>query len=161
MASKISAGMLPYRFSAGVLEVFLVHPGGPFWTKRDLGAWSIAKGEVEQGEATLHAALREFREETGFAIDGAFIELAPARQPGGKLVHAWAVAADLDAARIVSNTFAIEWPPHSGAQRQFPEVDRARWFAIAQALEHVLRGQRGLIEELQRRIGTPPAASPE
>jgi predicted NUDIX family NTP pyrophosphohydrolase len=158
---KISAGILPYRAQQGVLEVFLVHPGGPFWKKRDLGAWSIAKGEVEEGEATLHAALREFREETGFAIDGEFIELAPVRQPGGKHVHAWAVHADIDAARISSNTFDIEWPPRSGTRRPFPEVDRAQWFAIPEALERVLRGQRGLIEELQRRIATPAAASPD
>ena len=120
---KISAGILVYRFASGVLEVFLVHPGGPFWAKRDQGSWSIPKGEVDEGAGLLETAQREFREETGLPIEGEFIELTPLRQPNGKLVHAWAVNGEIDASRVESNTFSMEWPPHSGKQQQFPEVD--------------------------------------
>ena len=151
VAGKISAGILPFRRTQGVLEVFLVHPGGPFWKNRDLGAWSIAKGEVNAGEDLLQAARREFREETGLSLDGEFIALAPVRQTGGKLVHAWAIERDFDAGAITSNEFSLEWPPRSGVLRQFPEVDRGQWFSVADAAVRLLAGQRGLVEELQRK----------
>lgn len=153
MAKKISAGILPYRFESDVLEVFLVHPGGPFWKNKDRGAWSIAKGEAEEGEAALDAAKREFREETGYAIDGDFLALTALRQPGGKVVHAWAVAGDIEPSRIQSGQFSMEWPPRSGKHQEFPEVDRAAWFGLAEARERLLSGQRGFLDELQQRIG--------
>ncbi|MEP7061513.1 MAG: NUDIX domain-containing protein [Betaproteobacteria bacterium] len=160
MATKISAGILPYRISDRSLEVLLVHPGGPFWAKRDEGAWSIAKGEVDEGEDKLKAAIREFREETGFAVDGEFIALAPVRQSGGKWVHAWAIERDFDVARVASNTFAMEWPPRSGKEQHFAEVDRAQWFPLPEALKRVLGGQRGLLEELRERIANRLAPPP-
>jgi predicted NUDIX family NTP pyrophosphohydrolase len=147
-AAKVSAGILLYRTSANGPEVFLVHPGGPFWTKRDLGAWSVPKGEVDGDEGMLEAAKREFREETGAQVEGNFVELAPLRQPSGKMVHAWAVEGDIDASSITSNTFSIEWPPHSGESREFPEVDRAEWFTLAEARDKLLPGQRPLLDEL-------------
>jgi predicted NUDIX family NTP pyrophosphohydrolase len=156
---RISAGILVYRFTSGVLEVFLVHPGGPFWAKRDQGSWSIPKGEVEEGAGLLETAQREFREETGLPIEGEFIELTPLRQPSGKRVHAWAVNSEIDASRVDSNTFSMEWPPHSGKQQQFPEVDRAQWFAMPEAFENLLPGQRGFLEELQQKVGASPAQS--
>ena len=153
MAKRISAGVLVYRRTAGVLEVFLVHPGGPFWAKRDRGAWSIPKGEVGEGEDMLQTAKREFREETGLPIDGDFIALTPLRQSGGKVVHAWAVQGEIDASRVKSNTFSLEWPPKSGARQQFPEIDKAEWFAIPEARERLLPGQRGFLAELERKVG--------
>jgi predicted NUDIX family NTP pyrophosphohydrolase len=147
-AAKVSAGILLYRSSANGLEVLLVHPGGPFWAKRDLGAWSVPKGQVDGDEDMLEAAKREFREETGAQVDGKFIELTPLRQPSGKVVHAWAVEGDADASSITSNTFSMEWPPHSGESREFPEVDRAEWFTLAEARDKLLPGQRPLLDEL-------------
>lgn len=158
MAKRISAGVLVYRLSTGVLEVFLVHPGGPFWAKRDRGAWSIPKGEVEEGEDMLQTAKREFREETGLPIDGDFIALTPLRQSGGKVVHAWAVQGEIDPSRVKSNMFALKWPPRSGAQQQFPEIDKAEWFAIPEALERLLPGQHGFLAELERKLGIAPTA---
>jgi len=154
---KISAGILIYRFASGVLEVFLVHPGGPFWAKRDQGSWSVPKGEVDEGAGLLETAQREFREETGLPIEGEFIELTPLRQPSGKLVHAWAVNGEIDTSRVESNTFSMEWPPHSGKQQQFPEVDRAQWFAMPEAFEKLLPGQRGFLEELEQMVVGPTA----
>lgn len=151
-AAKLSAGILLYRMSASGPEVFLVHPGGPFWAKRDLGSWSIPKGEVDGDENLLEAARREFREETGAQIDGEFIELAPLRQPSGKIVRVWAVEGEIDATSITSNTFSIEWPPRSGASREFPEVDRAGWFTLAEAREKLLPGQRPFLDELVQKI---------
>ncbi|MEO8849648.1 MAG: NUDIX domain-containing protein [Casimicrobiaceae bacterium] len=148
----ISAGILPYRYRAGVLQVLLVHPGGPLWQNRDLGSWGIAKGIVEQGEDLQQAARREFREETGVTIGEATITLAPLRQKSGKIVHAWAVEQDIDAVRIQSNTFSMEWPPRSGAQREFPEVDRAQWFTITEAFERMLPGQRAFLADLAYRL---------
>jgi len=147
MAKKNSAGLLLYRRRAG-LEVFLVHPGGPFWAKKDLGAWSLPKGEFNEDEEPLEAAKREFTEETGFTIEGAFHQLEPLRQRGGKVVHAWAVEADCDASQIRSNLFSLEWPPKSGRMRQFPEVDRAAWFPIDEARRRILPSQLGFIEQL-------------
>jgi len=145
---KHSAGILLYRRRAGVVEVFLVHPGGPFWAKKDAGAWSIPKGEFGPGEDPLEAAKREFKEETGFAIEGTFTPLEPVRQRGGKVVHAFAVEGDCDASAIVSNTFEMEWPRGSGKRRSFPEVDRAAWFSIDEAMEKINEGQRGLLGEV-------------
>jgi len=151
-AAKTSAGILLYRRSPTGIEVFLVHPGGPFWAKRDLGSWTIPKGEVDCDENLLEAAKREFHEETGARVCGEFGELAPVRQPSGKVVHAWAVEGDVDAAAITSNTFSIEWPPKSGETREFPEVDRGGWFALAEAREKLLPGQVPLLDQLIRII---------
>jgi predicted NUDIX family NTP pyrophosphohydrolase len=145
---KTSAGILLYRLSDDGPEVFLVHPGGPFWAKKDEGAWSVPKGLFEAGEDPLDAAKREFREETGFDITGNFIELTPLRQPSGKVVYAWAVEGNIDATSIKSNMFSMEWPPKSGKEQEFPEVDKGGWFNIAQAREKLLPGQRGFLEQL-------------
>ena len=150
---KRSAGILMYRFRNDRLQVFLVHPGGPFWLKKDTGAWSIPKGEFNTTENPLAAAQREFQEETGFAVDGECHELTPQKQPGGKIVHAWAVKGDCDALAIRSNTFEMEWPPSSGKKQVFPEVDRAGWFEISQAKEKILQGQAAFIEQLQKILG--------
>ena len=148
---KKSAGLLLYRRADQGIEVFLVHPGGPFWSKKDDGAWSIPKGEFAEGEDGLKAAKREFREETGSEIDGKFEALEPVTQPGGKIVYAWCVEADIDASAIRSNTFSMEWPPRSGKSREFPEVDRGEWFDLAAARRKILKGQISLVEQLQRR----------
>jgi predicted NUDIX family NTP pyrophosphohydrolase len=147
--TKHSAGLLLYRFRDGILEVFLVHPGGPYWEKKDLGVWSIPKGEIDEGEDPLGAARREFEEETGFMPDGIFRELTPVRQRSGKIVHAWAVQGDCDPAAIQSNTFIMEWPPHSGRQQEIPEVDRGGWFAVDLAKDKILEGQRGLLTQVE------------
>jgi len=143
-----SAGLIMYRFRDAQLEVFLVHPGGPFWAKKDDGAWSIPKGEYSEDEEPFSVAKREFTEETGHEAAGEFIPLKPIKQPSGKIVSAWAVEGDCDAARIKSNSFTMEWPPRSGKQAEFPEVDRADWFAIKMAKQKILKGQRGFLEEL-------------
>mgnify|MGYP003575751478 CR=1 FL=1 len=153
MAKKITAGLLLYR-RRGELEVFLVHPGGPFWAKKDLGAWSLPKGEVNEGEGLLQAARREFTEETGFTVDGEFLSLDPVKQSGGKIVHGWAIEGDCDPSRLQSNLFALEWPPKSGKAHEFPEVDRAGWFAVAEARKRILPVQRGFIDQLVALLGT-------
>lgn len=145
----VSAGILLFRFRGGALEVFLVHPGGPYWRNKDAGAWSIPKGLLEPGDDALAAAKREFLEETGTAPNGEFIALLPLRQRSGKIVHAWAVEGDIDAASVVSNAFSMEWPPRSGTMQQFPEVDRGGWFTLDAAREKILPGQRGFLEQLQ------------
>jgi predicted NUDIX family NTP pyrophosphohydrolase len=152
MATKETAGILLYRVRQGAFEVFLVHPGGPFWMKKDAGAWSIPKGETEAEEDLLHAAKREFHEETGFSLDGNFIALTPLKQRGGKTVHAWAVEGDVDAQSIKSNLFTMEWPPRSGKHAEFPEVDRAGWFTLEAAKEKILPGQAEFLEELRRLV---------
>jgi len=145
-----SAGLLLFRRAGDALEVLLVHPGGPFWAKRDLGAWSIPKGECEDGEDPRAAAWREFGEELGTpAPDGRALELGEIRQKAGKTVLAWAVAGDLDADRITSNTFEMEWPPRSGRTQSFPEVDRAGWFGLAEARERINPAQVELLERLR------------
>jgi predicted NUDIX family NTP pyrophosphohydrolase len=126
--AKRSAGLLIYRRSNDDISVLLVHPGGPFWAKKDDGAWSIPKGLVEEDEDELAAARRETEEELGIAIEGSFVRLGDYKQPGGKIVMAWSVEADIDVAAIKSNTFTMEWPPRSGSMKEFPEVDRAGWF---------------------------------
>jgi predicted NUDIX family NTP pyrophosphohydrolase len=147
--AKQSAGLLVYRKRDDKIEVLLVHPGGPFWKNKDSGAWSIPKGEFATGEDPLDVAKREFQEETGQSIDGSFQPLAPIKQRGGKTVYAWAVEADLDVTHVKSNTFTIEWPPRSGKQQEFPEVDRAEWFSLDAAAEKINDGQREMLHQLQ------------
>ena len=149
---KQSAGLLMFRRDGGKLEVLLVHPGGPFWKNKDLGAWTIPKGEHDAGEEGLIAAAREFREETGIEPRGPFIALTPVKQAGGKIVAAWAFEGDGDAAAIRSNTFSLEWPRGSGRFQDFPEVDRAAWFSLDEARRKILRGQVPLLEELASKI---------
>ncbi len=149
---KRSAGVLLFRKSASGVEVLLGHPGGPFGAKRDDGAWSIPKGEFEEGEAPLDAAKREFEEEMGSAAAGVFIPLEPIRQSSGKTVYAWALEGDFDVAQHKSNTFQMEWPPRSGHQRDFPEVDRAAWFDIETARRKILGGQAGLLDQLLQKL---------
>jgi len=150
---KQSAGLLLYRWREGRLEVFLVHPGGPFWRRKEAGAWSIPKGELSPGEDPLAAARREFAEETGFSVQGEFVPLAPVTQAGGKVVHAWAVEGELDPEKIKSNTFTLEWPPSSGREQEFPEVDRAAWFGLEEARDKINPAQRRLLEELAGKLG--------
>jgi predicted NUDIX family NTP pyrophosphohydrolase len=143
-----SAGVLLYRRGEGGWEVLLVHPGGPFWQRKDLGSWSIPKGEVAEGEDLLSAARREFREETGFSADGPATSLGHVRQASGKVVHAWAVKGDVDANELCSNTFELEWPRGSGRIRPFPEVDRAAWFAVAEARRRIVPAQAAFLDAL-------------
>ena len=150
---KQSAGLLMYRYGGGALEVFLVHPGGPFWAKKDDGAWSVPKGEFVEGEDPLQAAKREFQEETGVVAAGDFHPLDVVKQPSGKLIFAWAIEGDLDAAVIRSNTFSMEWPPHSGKIQEFPEIDRGAWFALARARMKIVKGQLPFLERLQKHLG--------
>lgn len=150
---KQSAGLLMFRRRGGDLEVLLVHPGGPLWARKDAGAWTIPKGEIAEGEAPLAAACREFAEETGFPCPGPFLALTPIRQRSGKLVHAWAFAGDCDPGRLQSNSFTMEWPPHSGRIAAFPEVDRAAFFSLAAAREKVNPAQCALLDELVRLAG--------
>jgi predicted NUDIX family NTP pyrophosphohydrolase len=149
---KQSAGILLYRMTDEQLQVFLVHPGGPFFRKKDEGAWSIPKGEYVDGEEPLVAAQREFEEETGQTIRGNFVKLQPVKQKSGKVVQAWAVEGDIDHNAIISNLFEIEWPPKSGKKVSFPEIDRAGWFTIDIAKQKIIPGQMGLIEELEKLI---------
>ncbi|HEX6632338.1 MAG TPA: NUDIX domain-containing protein [Usitatibacter sp.] len=144
-----SAGVLMYRVGARGLEVLLVHPGGPFWKDRDAGAWSIPKGEHDEAEEPLDAAKRELAEETGLRPEGAFVALDPVRQKSGKLVRAWAVEGDCDPRAIRSNTFSMEWPPRSGRTAEFPEVDRAEWFAVDEARRRILPAQAPLLDQLE------------
>jgi predicted NUDIX family NTP pyrophosphohydrolase len=145
---KQSAGLLMFRRRDGELEVLLVHPGGPFWAKRDAGAWSIPKGEHDADEDPRAAARREFAEETGILPEGEFIALTPARQRSGKVVRAFACEGDLDPTAVRSNTFVMAWPPRSGQQREFPEIDRAAWFTLEEAKRKMNPGQVPLVEEL-------------
>jgi len=150
---KASAGILLFRERAGRLEVLLAHPGGPYWAKKDAGAWTIPKGEIAEDEEPLAAAQREFEEETGARVEGEPLPLTPRRQPGGKLVHAWAMRGDLDPAAVRSITFTMEWPPRSGRQQAFPEVDRAAWFRLPDARGKILKGQAPFLDELERLLG--------
>ena len=150
--AKRSAGLLLHRRREGGLEVLLVHPGGPFWAKRDLGAWSIPKGELDEAEDPLAAARREVEEETGLRVEGPFAPLGAVRQRGGKEVLAWAAPADLDPAALRSSTFEVEWPPRSGRRQRFPEVDRAAWFALDEARRRILPGQAPFLDQLEARI---------
>ena len=151
--AKQSAALLPYRLRNGVLEVFLVHLGGPFWARKDDGAWLLPKGEYELTEDPLAAACREFTEETGFVAEGEFLPLDAITQKAGKLVTAWAVAFDADPALLKSNTFSMEWPKGSGRTREFPEVDRAAWFSAEAARRKLLPAQLPFIDRLERLVG--------
>jgi predicted NUDIX family NTP pyrophosphohydrolase len=159
--SKKRGGILPFRFQDNHLEVFLVHPGGPLWAGKDEGAWSISKGLFEENESPLDAARREFKEETGFEVDGVFIELGRIKQPSGKIVFVWAVEKNLDERRIVSNKFMLEWPRRSGIMREFPEIDRADWFEIESARKKILKGQQGFIDRLLHALDHPDVHHPE
>jgi predicted NUDIX family NTP pyrophosphohydrolase len=150
---KRSAGILMYRRPGPEFQVLLVHPGGPFWAKKDFGAWSIPKGECHEGEEALVTAKREFREELGVEPDGAFLELGALVQPSRKEITVWAVEGDFPVAELTSNTFELEWPPKSGRTRQFPEVDRAEWFSRDNARRKILPGQVGFLDRLAARIG--------
>jgi predicted NUDIX family NTP pyrophosphohydrolase len=150
--AKKSAGILLYRIKNKFLELFLVHPGGPFWTKKDDGAWSIPKGEFEDDEDPLDAAKREFEEETGIKISGEFIQLNSIKQKSGKTVYAWAVKGDTDPEKIKSNNFEIEWPPKSGKMKTFPEIDKAAWFNMSEAKKKINEAQAALIKELENII---------
>lgn len=154
-----SAGLIMFRIERGRLELFLVHPGGPYWSKKDAGAWSIPKGEYGPGEDPLEVAKREFFEETGFTAEGDFLELAPIRQAGGKKVRAWAFRGECDPSQLQSNTFTLEWPPRSGRQAEFPEVDRGAWFEVEAAREKILKSQTPLIDELCSLLAHPPRRS--
>jgi predicted NUDIX family NTP pyrophosphohydrolase len=156
--TKQSAGLLLYRETARGVEVLLVHPGGPFWAKKDDGAWSIPKGAFEEGEDPLRAALRECEEELGASVTGDFLPLEPIRQPSRKTVHAWAVTSDFDPALLRSNTFSMEWPPRSGKLREFPEVDRAEWFGLAEARRKILPGQTPFLDQLVERLSMAGSA---
>lgn len=145
---KQSAGILPYKLVKKQLFFFIAHPGGPFFRNKDDGHWSIVKGELEEGEEPFTGAIREFKEETGLAIEGDFIELTPIKQKSGKLVHAWAIETDFSTENIQSNTFTIEWPPKSGKQVAFPELDKFEWFDMEMAMRKLLPAQVGLVVEL-------------
>jgi predicted NUDIX family NTP pyrophosphohydrolase len=148
----LSAGILLFRERGGVLEVLLVKPGGPFWRNKDAGAWMIPKGAVEPGEAAAEAALREFEEETGTKLTSVPFPLAKIRQAGGKWVEAFAAEGELDAERIISNEFEIEWPPRSGRFERFPECEQARWMTLAEAREMMLPSQVPLLEALEEKL---------
>ncbi|HVZ96353.1 MAG TPA: NUDIX domain-containing protein [Chitinophagaceae bacterium] len=152
MTKKHSAGLLAFKKNSGKTEVFLVHPGGPFWKNKDEGAWSIPKGEIEENEDILKAAIREFEEETGSPVSGEFILLRPVKQKSGKIIHAWAAEHDMDATKIVSNTFEMEWPPKSGKRQSFPEIDKGGWFSIAEARKKINGAQVEFLDELERKI---------
>jgi predicted NUDIX family NTP pyrophosphohydrolase len=145
---KKSAGLLLFRDSPRGVEVLLVHPGGPLWASKDEGAWSIPKGEYGEGEDPLAVARREFEEELGRPIEGAFLPLRSLKQPGGKVVAAWAVRSDFDTTTVRSNTFSMEWPPRSGKHQDFPEVDRAAWFGMDTARLKILKGQAAFLDQL-------------
>ena len=149
---KVSAGLLLYRVRDGELEFLLAHPGGPFWKDRDAGAWTIPKGEINEGENPLAAARREFEEEVGLKPDGEFMELTPIQQKGGKIVRAWAVEGDGDITNIKSNLFQMEWPPNSGRFQTCPEVDRAAFFRIQEAKSKINSAQIPFLEELKRKL---------
>ena len=150
--SVYSAGILLYRLRDNAVEVLLAHPGGPFWAGKDLGAWSIPKGQSEENEDSLQAAKREFREETGFEVDGEFVDLGTIRQPSRKMIQIWALEHDMDADRLQSNEFALEWPRKSGIMMQFPEIDRAEWFDIERARQKIHKGQAGFLDRLISKI---------
>jgi predicted NUDIX family NTP pyrophosphohydrolase len=157
MAAKQSAGILVYRLVAGELQVLLVHPGGPFWAKKDDGAWFIPKGEVEPGEEPLACALREFREELGMSPPtGDPRDLGTVKNKSGKLIYGWALAGDLDLSAFESNTFSLEWPPKSGKMRDFPEVDRAQYFGIEAALVKMHPAELPLVQRLLERLKDAP-----
>ncbi len=161
---KISAGILLFRRAPAGVEVLLVHPGGPFWAKKDAGSWSIPKGLADEGEDLLAAARREFLEETGATAEGDFLDLGAHRQPGGKTIVAFALEGDFDPAALRSNTFSLEWPPRSGRMAEFPEVDRAAWHSIDEASAKISKGQMSILAALVRKLEAEargPKAEPD
>lgn len=152
MIKKKSAGILAYRYTKNVIEVFLVHPGGPFWKNKDAGAWSIPKGEFTDEEEPLAAAKREFLEETGYPVSGNFISLTPAKQKNGKIIYAFAIKTDFETNNMRSNTFEMEWPPKSGRKTEFPEVDKFEWFTLPVAKEKISEGQLPIIHEVAQML---------
>ena len=160
---KHAAGILLYRYrvlphppgGARGLEVLLAHPGGPLWARKDLGAWTIPKGQFDQQESALDAAKREFEEEMGSPAGGAFVELGSIRQPSGKIVHVFTAESDFDVTKVKSNLFALEWPPRSGRTGEYPEVDRAEWFSIEEARKRILKGQEPFLDRLLAVLGSP------
>jgi predicted NUDIX family NTP pyrophosphohydrolase len=150
---KRSAGLLMFRRKSKELEVFLVHPGGPFWAKKDEGAWTVPKGEYVEGEPPLEAARREFTEETGFAAEGGFLDLGTVKQNNGKLVTAWAFEGDCDPAMLKSNTCMVEWPPRTGKMLEIPEVDRGAWYTLAEARRAILASQVPFLDGLAAKVG--------
>lgn len=154
-----SAGILLFRFIDGRLQLLLAHPGGPFWAHKDAGAWTIPKGLIEAGEDPLSCAKREFKEETGFDVEGDFIVLGRLKQPSGKVVYAWAQEQDVDVTRMVSNTFTLEWPRNSGQVTAFPEIDRLQWYDVAEAKIKITKGQVKFIEILVKKLQYVPPES--
>src|ERR1051325_581040 len=152
---EISAGILPFR-RRGALEVLLAHPGGPYWAKKDAGAWTIPKGLVDPGEELLAAALREFTEETGFVAQAPFIALTPVKQKSGKIVHAFACEGDFDPEKLTCNSFEIEWPPKSGRSKSFPEIDRVAWFGLKAARQKILDYQLPWLDDLEAALSKRP-----
>lgn len=158
---KQSAGLLVYRENSDRVEVFLVHPGGPFWAGKDIASWSIPKGEFAEQENPLEAAMREFAEETGLEVPkGKPLPLDPVKQPNRKIVYAWYLQGDMDASAIQSNTFEMEWPPKSGKKQMFPEVDKAAWYGFGEAKVKLHKGQVPIIEQLEKILGLQPASPP-
>ena len=155
MSKKFSAGILLYRFRNGGLQVLLAHPGGPYWARKNEGAWMIPKGEVKVSEDLFQAAKREFEEEIGFEVDGDFIDLGEVRQSGGKRVHAWALGKDVEVREVKSNTFTMEWPKGSGIIKEFPEIDKARWFDIDEAYRKILKSQKLFLDRLTKILNIP------
>jgi predicted NUDIX family NTP pyrophosphohydrolase len=157
-----SAGLIMYRWREKRVEVLLVHPGGSLWKDKDIGVWSIPKGEFGPDESPLHAAIREFKEETGWEVQGEFTPLLPVKQRKGKTVYAWLIEGDCDPLTMKCNPFVLEWPPGSGRKTEFPEVDRAEWFSLQAAMEKILKGQADLLRQVRRLLverhpGDPPA----
>ena len=161
--NKRSAGILLFRRASLDIEVFLVHPGGPYWARKDLGSWSLPKGEYTDEEDPLTAARREFAEETSITIDGTFLPLGELKQPNGKIITAWALEHDLDPAAMKSNTFPLEWPPKSGKIQEFREVDAGAWYHVSVALEKLTKGQGEFVRRLafQLAVTVPAAPQPE
>lgn len=151
---KISAGILPFRTRNDELQVFLVHPGGPFWAKKDLHSWSVTKGEIGENEELFAAAQREFYEETGLQPSGKFIDLDPVKQSGSKMIYSWAVEFDFDESKITSNFFSLEWPPKSGLSKEFPEIDKGAWFNIETAELKIVKGQVPVLKNLERLLSS-------
>ena len=148
-----SAGILLFRRAGGIVQFLLVHPGGPFWSKKDEGAWSIPKGLYEEPENAIDAARRELREEIGLTITADLVELGKFKQPGGKVISAWAAERDFDVADLRSNAFSLEWPPKSGKRKEFPEVDRAGWFSLSEAAAKITKGQVPILVRLASELG--------
>ncbi len=156
---KHSSGIMMYRRTGDKIEILLVHPGGPFWAKKDQAAWSIPKGEHSEDENPLDAAIREFHEETGFSVSGDFIDLGEVKQPNRKIIHAWTIEGDCNPEELASNTFEIEWPPKSGRFQNFPEVDRAAWFSPSVARTKLHKGQVVFVDLLLSKLGQDDTSS--